>query len=197
MAVSSPRALVWHRTDFRLHDNGAVRAAAEAADGAVVGVVVLPADPRAVPRDCRTGSGAVKASRRRADRVRAFATPPGVGRCSPRRLGHTLQALEGLRDDWDAAGSALFVMQGEPGACVSALAEALGVRAVHTAPCLAFDECVENAEVARALEGVDVSLVVHDETTLIAPDDLPFSIDDLPDVFSTYRRQVERSCRVP
>ncbi|MBM3780680.1 MAG: hypothetical protein FJW29_03240 [Acidobacteria bacterium] len=50
---------------------------------------------------------------------------------------------------------------------------------------------------ARALEGADVSLVVHDETTLIAPDDLPFSLDDLPDVFSTYRRQVECSCRVP
>ena len=50
---------------------------------------------------------------------------------------------------------------------------------------------------ARALEGAAVSLVVHDETTLSAPDDLPFSLDDLPDVFSTYRRQVERSCRVP
>jgi hypothetical protein len=49
----------------------------------------------------------------------------------------------------------------------------------------------------RAFEGADVSLVADDETTLSAKGDLPLSLDDLPDVFSTYRRQVERSCRVP
>jgi deoxyribodipyrimidine photo-lyase len=38
--------------------------------------------------------------------------------------------------------------------------------------------------------------VVHDETTLIAHADLPFPLAALPDVFSTYRRQVERACQV-
>jgi len=199
MAVSSPRALVWHRTDFRLHDNAAVQGAAESSGGALVGVVVLPADPLPIFRDGRASleRPVADAARRRAERARAFARPPGVARCSARRLGHTLQALEGLRDEWDAAGSVLVVMQGEAHACLPALADALGVREVHTAPCLAFDECLENADAARALGTVGVTLVVHEETTLIATHDLPFSPDALPDVFSTYRRQVERSCRVP
>jgi deoxyribodipyrimidine photo-lyase len=41
-----------------------------------------------------------------------------------------------------------------------------------------------------------VKLLVHDETTMIAVDDLPFAIDQLPEVFSNFRRLVEKSCRV-
>lgn len=198
VSVSSPRALVWHRTDLRLTDNAAVRAAAAAVGGAIAGLVVLPPTSDATETEVRPARGRSQpdGALRRANRARAFAMPPGVARCSPRRMGHLLQAVEGLRDEWDAAGAVLYVMQGEARVCVPTLAALLGVREVHTAPCLAFDERVENAEVARALAASGQKLVVHDETTLIAADDLPFPLESLPDVFSTYRRQVERSCEI-
>ena len=111
-------------------------------------------------------------------------------------MGHLLQAIDELRDAWRSHGSALFVVRGHPWECVPALAARLGVRQVHTAPCLAFDERRENEMTERALAAAGVKLLVHDETTMIAVDDLPFAIDQLPEVFSNFRRLVEKSCRV-
>ena len=188
--ASAPLAIVWHRTDLRLVDNAAVTGAARAAGGRVVGVCVLPADPY----------GGVTLSRRRGvdpwSRAAALGAPPGVARSSPRRVAHLLEAVAELRSEWEAAGSTLFVVQGDPGECVPALAAALGVREVHTAPCPAFDERREDAAVERGLAAHGMRLVVHDETTMLAAEDLPFAIDELPDVFSSFRRVVERSCRV-
>ena len=178
-------ALVWHRTDLRLEDNGAVVGAAAAAAGSLAGVVVLPADPYAQALVSRP-----------AHRAAVRGAPPGVVRASPRRIGHLLQAIDELRETWRAHGSALFVVRGDPWECVPALAARLGVRQVHTAPCLAFDEQRENDRTERALSAAGVRLLVHDETTMIAPEDLPFAIDQLPDVFTSFRRAVEKSCRV-
>ena len=191
---SEPTALVWHRTDLRLSDNAAVTGAAAAAGGSLAGVVVLPAAPDApalLSRRARS-TGAP----RTADRAAQLGAPPGVVRASPRRMGHLLQAIDELRDAWRSQGSALFVMRGDPSECVPALAARLGVRQVHTAPCPAFDERRENEATERALATAGAKLLVHDETTMIAADDLPFAIDGLPEVFSNFRRLVEKSCRV-
>ncbi|MFZ4698321.1 MAG: DASH family cryptochrome, partial [Phycisphaerales bacterium] len=168
--------------------------AATAAGGSVAGVVVLPAEPHAQALLSRH-TGSTGASRA-ADRAAQLGAPPGVVRASPRRMGHLLQAIDELRDAWRSHGSALFVVRGDPWECVSALAARLGVRQVHTAPCLAFDERRENEMTERALAAAGVKLLVHDETTMIAEDDLPFAIDQLPEVFSNFRRMVEKSCRV-
>jgi deoxyribodipyrimidine photo-lyase len=191
---TEPIALVWHRTDLRLADNAAVTGAAAAAGGSLAGVVVLPAAPDAPALlSRRTGSTGAP---RTADRAAQLGTPPGVVRASPRRMGHLLQAIDELRDSWRSQGSALFVMRGDPSECVPALAARLGVRQVHTAPCPAFDERRENEATERALATAGAKLLVHDETTMIAADDLPFAIDGLPEVFSNFRRLVEKSCRV-
>ena len=185
-----PPTLVWHRTDLRLADNAAVTGAAEAARGGTLGVVVLPEDPAAPFMLAPTrGSAAIA-------RAAARGAPPGVPCCSPRRLGHLLQALDGLREEWRAAGSELVVLRGHPVDCIPALAAELGAREVHTAPCPAFDELRENAGVARGLAAHGAELRVHDETTMIAAGDLPFGVAELPEVFSNFRRLVERACRV-
>jgi len=155
-----------------------------------VGAVVLPMDPSA-PFTLAPARGAPAAAR---DAVRRAV--PHVPRWSPRRLGHLLRAVEGLRAEWRAAGSELFVLRGDPVECVASLAAELGACEVHTAPCPAFDELRENAGVAHALAGHGAKLHVHDETTMIAASDLPFGIAELPEVFSSFRRLVERGCRV-
>jgi len=175
--------MVWHRTDLRLADNQALTAAAHSVDGGVVGLVVLP-DHAAAPISLSRG------------RSSSNAPLPDFVRTTPRRVGHQLQAVEELRSEWHAKGSALFVMRGEESQCVEALAAELGVREVHTAPCRAFDEARENRIAARALAARGISLVVHEETTMIAASDLPFAVDDLPDVFSNFRRIAEKKCRV-
>ncbi len=182
--------IVWHRTDLRLADNAAVTGAANGAAGGVLGVVVLPDDP-AAPCTLAPARGSPAVARAAARRA-----VPGVTRWSSRRLGHLLQAVDGLRAEWRAVGSELVVLRGDPAECIPALAAELGAHEVHTAPCPAFDEVHENTAVARALAASGAVLRVHDETTMIAADDLPFAIAELPDVFSSFRRSVERACRV-
>ena len=179
-AATSPTALVWHRTDLRCVDNAAVTAAADAADGRVAGVYVLPED---LGEAARLGRG-------------RFASPLGFPRTSLRRCGFLLDAIDSLRDEWHAMGSALYVMRGRPDLCIASLARELAVREVHTAPCLAYDEHQENDAADRALDEYGIALRVHDETTMIAASDLPFSLEELPDVFSSFRRVVEKTCRV-
>ena len=169
-----PIAIVWHRTDLRVHDQAAVTAAAQSASGQVVGVVCVPDDPF-----------------RHVDLARVLSFPCA----SHRRVGHWLQAIDGLRQDWRAIGSAICVHRGAPEDVIGALAAELGATEVHTAPCPAHDELAQNRRVARALKAHGARLVVHDETTMIASADLPFAIEELPEVFSNYRRLVERSCR--
>lgn len=171
-----PISIVWHRTDLRVRDHAAVTAAAAASRGRTVGVICIPDDP----------FGSVEVAR-----------GLSIPRASHRRVGHLLQAIDGLRDDWRAIGSALCVLRGEPEQAIPGLAAELGASEVHTAPCPAADEVAQDKRVARALEAADARLVTHDETTMIAVADLPFGIDELPEVFSNYRRLVERSCRTP
>ncbi|MFM8873707.1 MAG: deoxyribodipyrimidine photo-lyase, partial [Phycisphaerales bacterium] len=189
-SVPAPPSIVWHRNDLRLADNAAVTAAAKDAPGGVVGAVVLPGEPGAPFTLVRAGGSSAST------RAAARADPPRVTQWSPRRLGHLLQAVDGLRAEWHAAGSELFVLRGNPAECIPALVADLNACAVHTAPCPAFDELRENEAVARALGARGAELHVHDETTMIAASDLPFAIGGLPDVFSNFRRRVERECRV-
>jgi deoxyribodipyrimidine photo-lyase len=125
-------------------------------------------------------------------RVLGVIVLPELPRASPRRLGYLLQTLDELRAAWRSQGSALIVLRGMAHECLPALAADLGVREVHTAPCPAFDEQLENSAVRQALAVHSITLVVHDEVTLIAAADLPFAIDALPEVFSNFRRAVER-----
>jgi deoxyribodipyrimidine photo-lyase len=172
--VHGPIAIVWHRTDLRVRDHVAVAAAAQAANGRVCGVVCVADDPFGT---VHLGRGL------------------SIARASHRRVGHWLQAIEGLRQDWRAIGSVLCVRRGAPEEVIPALSAELGATEVHTAPCPAHDELAQNRLVARALKAQGARLVVHDETTMIAASDLPFGIDDLPEVFSNYRRIIERSCQ--
>ncbi|MFM8817744.1 MAG: deoxyribodipyrimidine photo-lyase [Phycisphaerales bacterium] len=160
--VPGPTSIVWHRTDLRLADNAAVTAAAKDAPGGVVGAVVLPGEPGAPFTLVRAGGSSAST------RAAARADPPGVTQWSPRRLGHLLQAIDGLRAEWHAAGSGLFVLRGDPAECIPALVADLNACAVHTAPCPAVDELRENEAVARALGARGAELHVPDETTMTA-----------------------------
>ena len=128
--VPAPPSIVWHRTDLRLADNAAVSAAAKDAPGGMVGAVVLPDEPGAPFMLARTrGLSAAARGDARTD-------PPDVIRWSPRRLGHLLQAVDGLRAEWHAAGSELVVLRGDPSACIPALAADLGARMAPNCMCM-------------------------------------------------------------
>jgi len=162
------QSLVWHRTDLRLEDNAAVQEAAAHPNPRACGVVCLPTEP-------------------------SSQLLPGIPRIGPRRMRFVLESVAALRTAWEARGSTLLVVRGRPEQMVPELAARLGVDRVVTAPCRAHDEVGEDERVAEGLRAVHVELVRRDETTLLAPEDLPFSLDALPRVFSDFRRAVEKA----
>lgn len=159
-------ALVWFRQDLRLADNAAVQAAVTAYDTHVTGIVVLPTN----------GSREVL---------------PGVPGMGAHRMQWWLQSVESLRRAFLSVGGTLLVAVGDGPACVAEAARALQVAAVYTAPWPAVWEQRENAELAQLLRDDSVRLHVLRETTLLDVRQLPFPVQRVPHVFTTFRRAVE------
>lgn len=165
-------ALIWFRQDLRLADNAAVHAAVSAHGTHVTGVVVLPAH----------GSREVI---------------PGVPRVGSYRMQWWLQSVESLRRAFLSVGGTLLVAVGDGPACVAQVARALRAAAVYTAPWPATWELTENAKLAQLLHDDEIQLHVLRETTLLDARTLPFPVQRLPPVFTTFRRAVENQWTVP
>jgi deoxyribodipyrimidine photo-lyase len=164
-------AIVWFRQDLRLSDNAAVSAAVADHGARVTGVVVLPPD----------GSREVL---------------PGGAQIGAHRMQWWLQSVESLRRAFLAVGGTLLVAVGDGPTCVAQAACELNAAAVYTAPWPATWEQAENERLSLLLAGDGVRLRVLRETTLLDVRDLPFPVQRLPDVFTTFRRAVEREWRV-
>jgi deoxyribodipyrimidine photo-lyase len=168
-----PISIVWHRTDLRVRDHAAVTAAAAASRGRTVGVICIPDDP----------FGSVEVAR-----------GLSIPRASHRRVGHLLQAIDGLRDDWRAIGSALCVLRGEPEQAIPGLAAELGASEVHTAPGPAADEvaqvhAIEGPvhEALQALAGSPVRLLEGEVRRFVAAKDLLENVDQKVAFFLTLK----------
>lgn len=170
MPAPIPRApvLVWLRHDLRLHDHAPWRAAL-AHDR--VAVPVYCVDPRAFALDSRLG----------------------VPKAGPFRARFLLESLEDLRAQCRALGGDLLVRVGAPEAVLPPLARSLGAEAVHLHAEVTSEEDAVTHAVASALRADGVPLRVWPGHTLVHHDDLPFAVAALPDVFTQFRRAVERA----
>ncbi|KAB1198857.1 MULTISPECIES: DASH family cryptochrome [Haloferax] len=168
-------ALVWFRRDLRLHDNAALVSACEAAH--VVPVYCF--DPREYGR-------------------RAFGGPDSFEflKTGPHRARFRLESVEALRSSLRHRGSDLVVRVGRPESVIPELAAAVGADFVtmHTWP-TSEERQVESA-VRRALDDIGVASRRFWGHTLTHLDDLPMSLDDLPDTYTTLRKAVEAESTV-
>ena len=161
------RALVWHRNDLRVTDHAPLAGAAQ--DGSEV-IALYVFDDR------QFGT-----------------TPAGFPKTGGFRARFLIESVEALRRRYRALGIALVVRRGRPEELLPALVEELGIGAVyfHTYP--THDElAVERAAVAR-LEVPCRAVWGH---TLHAPEDLPFEVSALPELFTQFRKRVEAASNV-
>ena len=106
-----------------------------------------------------------------------------------------LPALGSRREQFIAEGvcalqealGGLLVRTGRPAEVLAELAKEYGAERVFCTAGHAPYEVQDEAEVAAQL-----ALEVHEGGTLLHPEDLPFDIADLPQVFSSFRRKVEK-----
>lgn len=116
-------------------------------------------------------------------------TPWGFARVGPHRASWHMQALQGLDTALRAMGSRLLVLRGAPEQALPALAWAAKTQLIR---CEAIDAPQEQAQVQSLLaQGLTVDTIW--QSSMLAPQDLPFSAGEVPDVFTDFRRVIEHA----
>lgn len=160
------RNIVWFQNDLRITDNEALSRAAAASDELLP---VFCFDPR------------------------WFETNEiGLPKSGNFRLKFLFESLKDLQGELEALGGKLIIRTGKPEEVLPKLAADIQAKAVYGSR----EDTDEERRVAQKLEKRlkerGVELKSYWQSTLIHPEDLPFEIEDLPDVFTHFRKKVEK-----
>jgi len=116
----------------------------------------------------------------------------GFVRLGPFRLKFLLESLADLKDDLKEKGSDLYFKVGIPEEEVARLAKAHNCEAVYASKEYTHEELQAESAVAEQLP-----LHLHHSALLVEPEDTPFAIDQVPDIFTQFRKRVEKYSEVP
>lgn len=158
--------IYWFRSDLRLHDNPAWTRAC--AMGQPVIAVTFP--PALSAREAAWGISGISTS----------------------RTAWWSATVQALQVELKALGISLLVLRGEPEEAIARLCEASG------AGTLVCEDIAAPYERTQLTSLRAAGIAVHSvwQSTLFEADDLPFSVADLPGVFTRFRTEVERA-KVP
>lgn len=110
-------------------------------------------------------------------------------RIGQHRLAFVEQAREGLKQALMSKGSDLLLLRGDAVSALVDTARAFDIRHVF---CEEIATPEEQAEVA-ALRAQGLQVVTHWQSSLLRPEQLPFELINLPDVFTRFRQQIEHA----
>lgn len=116
-------------------------------------------------------------------------TPWGFERIGAHRQYFEQSAVNALAEQLRAHGSGLMQIEGDPVERLVALAHEWGIDKVI---CERIAAPEEEAQV-QALRAAGLTVEDHWQSTLFSLDELPMAVEELPDVFSSFRRLVEKA----
>jgi deoxyribodipyrimidine photo-lyase len=163
-------ALIWFTTDLRLRDNELLHAA-------------LQRHESIVPVYCFDWESMQQEQ---------F----GFKRMGARRLQFLLESLVDLQQSLLTLNAHLQLVWGRAEDVLPKMAAEYGVSEVFAKKEVGTDELRTQAAVAQALNKLRVEWTVTSTSTLFHPDDLPFSVRDIPEVFTDFRKRAERDASV-
>ncbi|MCU0341258.1 MAG: DASH family cryptochrome [Spirosomaceae bacterium] len=164
------RIIYWFRNDLRLHDNEGFLKATQDADE-VLPVYIF--DTRQF-RDLSLGF-------------------PKTGLF---RTQFLLEAVQNLRDNLRKKGGNLLIFKGKPESIIANLAREWQAEAVFTSKEATQEETEVESAVSKNLKIHNVDIELFWTATLYHPRDLPFWVSRLPDVFTEFRKSVERQSKI-
>ena len=168
------KILLWYRYDLRLHDHEPLYVAVETAravSGQIVSLYCF--DPRQFGQ-----------------------TSFGFPKTGAFRAQFLLESVAALRRSLRAIGSDLVLRQGLPEIVIPALVKQLGITAVYYHREVTSEETAVEAALQHTLTPLNVELRTFWGHTLFHPDDLPFEMGHLPELFTHFRKQVEQQATV-
>lgn len=166
--MRNKKILVWFRNDLRLHDQPALIEATQRAEE-IVPVFII--DQRLFEK-----------------------TEIGLSKAGAHRINFLLESITDLKKSIKGIGGDLYVGVGIPEEKVAELAITHGVQSVYYSQDVCSEEISQENKLQRVLSKAGIDWKIFWSSTLVDKNDLPFSINQLPDVFTKFRNKVEREC---
>ncbi len=164
------KSIVWFKTDLRLHDNETLVHAIRHSD-------------EIIPVYCF-------------DETHFATTEFEFKKTGNFRAQFLLESLQDLNSNLRKLGSGLIIIKGKPEIELCKLAHQFGAQKVYAKKEVAFEELETEAKVETELWKQQITFDTFSPSTLYHAQDLPFTIKDIPDIFTNFRKQVERECSV-
>ncbi|WP_024545166.1 DASH family cryptochrome [Picosynechococcus sp. NKBG15041c] len=164
--MAPAKILLWYRRDLRLHDHQPLHQALRA-QGQIFPFYCF--DPREFGK-----------------------TQLNLPKTGSFRGQFLREAVQDLRDNLRGKGSHLIVRQGKPEILIPQLCQQWQIEAVYWHKEVTAEEIDVEAKLQRALQRQGVHIETFWGATLHAPEALPFGINQLPEVFTQFRREVEK-----
>ncbi len=164
--MTEQQILLWYRNDLRLHDHVLLDLAVKA------GASIIPLycfDDRHFGR-----------------------TQFGFPKTGAFRTQFLLESVADLRASWRSRGSDLVIRRGLPEAIVPELVRQLGITDVYYYQEVTAEEIAVSTAVQEALTAFEIGYRAEWGQTLYQLQDLPFSLSKLPELFTKFRKEVEK-----
>jgi deoxyribodipyrimidine photo-lyase len=161
--------IFWFRNDLRLHDNEALIKATEA--GNVIPVYIF-------------------------DERQFIETALGFKRTEAFRAKFLIESVQNLKENLKKNGSDLIIRIGKPEDILAKMAADLEAAAVYASKEVTQEETTIEANLAKRIKPLNIEIELIWIATLFHARDLPFQINYLPDIFTDFRKKVERSAKI-
>ena len=158
--------VVWFKTDLRLHDNETL-------------VKAIAQGDSIIPVYCF-------------DEAHFSKSEYGFQKTGSFRAQFLLESLTDLDNNLRKLGSGLVVMKGKPEVEILKIVSQFKASKVVAKREVAFEERQTESKVQEALFKVKCEFQTFSTSTLYHAEDLPFSIKDIPDVFTNFRKKTEK-----
>ena len=163
-------ALVWFKTDLRIEDNETL-------------VKAIAQSEKVIPVYCF-------------DESHFETSVYGFKKTGSFRAQFLLESLEDLDTKLRVLGSGLRIVMGKPEVEIPKLVQEYKAQKVFAKREVAFEERQTEKKVQDELFKLRCELEKVSTSTLYRAEDLPFSIKDIPDVFTNFRKKTEKDSEI-
>ncbi|MBL0012309.1 MAG: DASH family cryptochrome [Flavobacterium sp.] len=163
-------AIVWFKTDLRLEDNETL-------------VKAIAQSDQIIPLYCF-------------DESHFEMTTYGFQKTGSFRAQFLLESLEDLDKNLRNAGSGLLIRRGKPEVEILKVVQQYKAQKVFAKREVAYEEKQTEQLVQTELFKLRCEFETFSTSTLYHAEDLPFSIKDIPDVFTNFRKKTEKDARI-
>ncbi|NJK47649.1 DASH family cryptochrome [Candidatus Gracilibacteria bacterium] len=164
--MNNKRILIWHRNDLRLHDRKPIDRA-------------LKEKAQIIPFYCF-------------DERQFKQTSYGFPKTGKYRAKFLLESITDLRNSLKKLGSNLIIRKGLPEKIIPAIAQQLNIDEVYYQEEVTSEEIAIEKSLKQALSQIEIKVKTFWGITLYHPDNLPFEINRLPELFTNFRKEVEK-----